>query len=389
MPTPHSRPSPGERSLPSWEEGPERIRALKESADFSIYTPGSDAGLPVSILSSFQAPDLNWDDETETLRERIQGTVSALLGLVGIDADPVRSREHILLSTIVESAWRAGQELDLAKLIQAVQKPPFRQVGVLDVDAFYPEKDRFGLAMAINNIIAAPAFQSWLSGQPLDIAGFLWTPEGKPRHAIFYIAHLSDAERMFFVTMLLNQLVTWMRTQPGTTSLRALLYMDEVFGYFPPIANPPSKLPLLTLMKQARAFGVGVVLTTQNPADLDYKGLTNAGTWLIGRLQAERDKARLLEGLESASAEAGSALNRTEIDKIITGLGSRVFLLHNVHEDHPVTFQTRWAMSYLRGPFTRLQVRDLVADHKAQLESAVAQTSASVAGATAQADNDA
>ncbi len=346
--------------LAEWGQDGERIRMLRDTAEFAIYTPGSDAGMPVSILQSFAAPSLSWDTEAELLRERVQGTVSALLGLIGVSADPVRSREHILLSNLFEHFWRKGEDLDLPKLILSIQNPPIRTLGVFDVDTFFPEKDRFGLAMMLNNIIAAPAFQSWLSGQPLDIASFLWSPKGKPRHSVFYIAHLSEPERMFFVTMLLNQLVTWMRTQPGTTSLRALLYMDEVFGFFPPVANPPSKMPMMTLMKQARAFGVGVVLTTQNPADLDYKGLTNAGTWFIGRLQAERDKARLLEGLESASAEAGSALNRSQIDRIITGLGSRVFLLHNVHDDGPITFQTRWAMSYLRGPLTRMQVRDLM-----------------------------
>jgi hypothetical protein len=356
--------------LAGWGQDGERIQMLKESADFAIYTPGSDAGLPVSILQSFAAPSLSWETESELLRERIQGAVSALLGLVGIDADPVQSREHILLSTIFEHFWRLGEDLDLPKLIISIQSPPVRKLGVFDVDTFFPEKDRFGLAMRLNAIIAAPGFQSWLQGQPMDIPSLLSTAEGKPRHSIFYIAHLSDPERMFFVTMLLNQLITWMRTQPGTTSLRALLYMDEVFGFFPPVANPPSKTPLMTLMKQARAFGVGVVLTTQNPADLDYKGLTNAGTWFIGRLQAERDKARLLEGLESASATAGESLNRGEMEKIISGLDSRVFLLHNVHEDHPIVFNTRWAMSYLRGPLTRLQVRDLVQQEDMHVDAA-------------------
>lgn len=351
--------------LASWEEGPERIRALKASADFAIYTPGSDSGLPISIISSFKAPALDWDTEAEALRERIQGTVSALLGLAGIDADPVRSREHILLSTILENAWRSGEDLDLARLIMSVQKPPFRQVGVFDVDTFFPEKDRFGLAMALNNIIASPSFASWLQGEPLDIAGLLYTPTGKPRHSIFYIAHLSDAERMFFVTILLEQLITWMRGQPGTTSLRALLYMDEVFGYFPPSANPPSKRPMLTLLKQARAFGVGVVLTTQNPVDLDYKGLTNTGTWFIGKLQADRDKQRLLDGLEGALAQGGVSTNRADLDRLISSLESRVFLLHNVNQGSPLVFQTRWAMSYLRGPLTREQVKRLMADRKA------------------------
>lgn len=358
------------KGLAEWGQDGERIRMLRETADFVIYTPGSDAGVPISIMHSFDAPALSWDTDAELLRERIQGTVSALLGLVGVEADPVRSREHILLSTIFEHYWRNGENLDLPKIILAIQNPPIRQLGVFDVDTFFPQKERFGLAMTLNNIIASPSFQSWMQGQPLNIPSFLSTPEGKTRHSIFYIAHLSDAERMFFVTILLNELITWMRTQPGTTSLRALLYMDEIFGFFPPIANPPSKKPLLTLMKQARAYGVGVTLTTQNPADLDYKGLTNAGTWFIGRLQAERDKERLLDGLSSASAEAGQSLNRAELGRLISGLGNRVFLLHNVHEDARLIFQTRWAMSYLRGPLTRTQVRELMAGRSAEVPAA-------------------
>ena len=371
--------------LASWEEGPDRIKALKAAADFAIYTPGSEAGLPVSILSSFKAPDLDWDTETEILRDRIQGTVSALLGLVGIEADPVRSREHILLSSILENAWRAGQDLDIAKLIMAVQKPPFRQVGVFEVDTFFPEKERFNLAMTLNNIIASPSFSAWMSGEPLDIGAMLHTPAGKPRHSIFYIAHLSDAERMFFVTILLEQVISWMRAQPGTTSLRGLLYMDEVFGYFPPTANPPSKRPMLTLMKQARAFGLGVMLTTQNPVDLDYKGLTNAGTWFIGKLQAERDKARLLEGLQGALSSAGVSADMDDLDKTITSLDSRVFLLHDINLKTPVIFQTRWAMSYLRGPLTRQQIKTLMAPRRASAASEAATAAASSGGASASA----
>ena len=362
--------------LASWGQGPERIRMLKDSAEFRIFTPGSESGLPISIIASLKAPALNWDDNQEALREQIQGTVSALLGLVGVEADPLRSREHILMANIFENFWRQGKDLDLAKLIMAIQNPPVRQLGVFDVDTFFPEKDRFGLAMALNDIIASPGFSAWTEGEPLDIADLLHTPTGKPRHSIFYIAHLSDAERMFFVTLLLEQLVTWMRQQSGTTSLRALLYMDEIFGFFPPVANPPSKGPMLTLLKQARAFGVGVVLTTQNPVDLDYKGLTNAGTWFIGKLQTDRDKARVLDGLETAASTAGGALNRSELDRAISGLGNRVFLLHNVHEDKPVIFQTRWAMSYLRGPLTRSQVRELMKDAKTETAAAASATPA-------------
>jgi len=355
------------KGLADWAEGPERILMLKKSADFRIYTPGSDAGLPISILASLKAPALSWDEDEELLREQIQGTVRALLGLVGIEADPLQSREHILLSNIFEHFWRQGKDLDLTGLIAAVQSPPMRQVGAFDVDTFFPEKERFGLAMSLNNIIASPGFGAWLQGDPLDISSLLYTSDGTPRHSIFYIAHLSEAERMFFVTLLLEQIVTWVRQQSGTTSLRALLYFDEVFGFFPPVANPPSKQPLLTLLKQARAFGFGVVLTTQNPVDLDYKGLSNAGTWFIGKLQTDQDKGRVLDGLQSASAAAGSAPDRRQIDRIISALGSRVFLLHNVHEDQPVIFHTRWAMSYLRGPLTRSQVRQLMAEVKPEV----------------------
>ena len=346
--------------LGKWGQSGERIRALRDGTDFAIYTPGSDAGIPVSVMSSFAAPEGDWEHEAEYLRERVSGTVSGILGLIGVDADPVQSREHILLANIFEHHWRAGRDLDLATLILAIQDPPVRRLGVFDVDTFFPEKERMALAMQLNNLIAAPGFQSWVDGQPLDIPAFLSAPDGRPRHSIFYIAHLSDAERMFFVTMLLNQVVTWMRAQPGTTSLRALVYMDEIFGFLPPVSEPPSKKPFLTLFKQARAYGLGVVLTTQNPVDLDYKALTNAGTWFIGRLQTERDKMRLLEGLEVAAADSTEALKRSELDRLISSLDKREFLLHNVHEDAPITFRTRWAMSYLRGPLTRGQVATLM-----------------------------
>ena len=358
--------------LAEWGQGSERIQMLKDSVDYTVYTPGSDAGVPVSILGSLAAPKLSFDTHAETLRDRISGTTSALLGLVGVKADPLLSREAILLSNIFEHFWRKGEDLDLAKLILAIQTPPVRQVGVFDVDTFFPQKDRFGLAMAFNNLMAAPSFQSWLEGDPLDIDRLFFTAEGKPRHSIFYIAHLSDSERMFFVTLLLEALVTWMRGQTGTTSLRALLYFDEIFGFFPPVQEPPSKKPMLTLLKQARAFGLGAVLVTQNPVDIDYKGLTNAGTWFIGKLQAERDKDRVLQGLKGAIAEAGRSSDAVDYDALITALSSRVFLMNNVHEDGPVVFQTRWVMSYLRGPLTRPQVRELMAPKKALLAAQAA-----------------
>ncbi|MBS0181593.1 MAG: ATP-binding protein [Nitrospira sp.] len=348
------------KGLASWQQDGARIQRLRDAADMAIYTPGSSAGLPVSILKSFAAPAADVREDAELLRERISTTVTSLLGLLGIEADPIQSREHILLSTILDQRWRKEEDLDLAALIQAIQSPPISKIGVMDVDSFFPSKDRFALAMKLNNLLAAPGFQAWMEGEALDIQSLLYTPAGKPRLAIFSIAHLNDAERMFFVTLLLSQMVGWMRAQSGTTSLRALLYMDEIFGYFPPVANPPSKLPLMTLLKQARAFGLGVVLATQNPVDLDYKGLANTGTWFIGRLQTERDKARVLEGLEGASTSAGKKFDRGRMEQTLAGLGNRIFLMNNVHEDEPVVFETRWCLSYLRGPLTRTQIKMLM-----------------------------
>ncbi len=348
------------KGLAGWQQDGARIQRLRDAADVAIYTPGSNAGLPVSILKSFAAPAADVREDAELFRERISTTVTSLLGLLGIEADPIQSREHILLSTILDHTWRNEEDLDLAALIHAIQAPPVSRIGVMDVDSFFPSKDRFALAMKLNNLLAAPGFQSWLEGEALDIQSLLYTPAGKPRLAIFSIAHLNDAERMFFVTLLLSQMVGWMRAQSGTTSLRALLYMDEIFGYFPPVANPPSKLPLMTLLKQARAFGLGVVLATQNPVDLDYKGLANTGTWFIGRLQTERDKARVLEGLEGASSSAGKKFDKGRMEQTLAGLGNRIFLMNNVHEDEPVVFETRWCLSYLRGPLTRTQIKQLM-----------------------------
>jgi hypothetical protein len=353
------------KGLADWGQSGDRIQRLRDAADVAIYTPGSSAGIPVSILKSFSAPEPAFREDGELMRERISTTVDSLLGLLGVDADPIRSREHILLSMLIDQTWRQGQDLDLATLIRQIQAPPTTRIGVLDLETFYPSKDRFDLVLALNSMLAAPGFSSWLEGDPLDIARILHGASGKPQLAIFSIAHLNDAERMFFVSLLLNQVLGWMRTQSGTTSLRALLYMDEIFGYFPPVANPPSKTPLLTLLKQGRAFGLGVVLATQNPVDLDYKGLSNAGTWFIGRLQTDRDRQRVLDGLEGAAAGAASGFDRQRMERILAGLGSRIFLMNNTHEDAPAVFQSRWTMSYLRGPVIRDQIKALMGPHKA------------------------
>lgn len=344
------------KGIGEWGMDQARIMDLKNSVDFSIFTPGSDAGISVSVLSSLAAPDLDWEDNREVLRERISSTVTALLGLVGMnDLDPIRSREHILLSNIFEEHWSKKRDLSLEELILQIQTPPFDKLGAFPVDSFFPQKDRTELAMIVNNILAAPAFEAWREGQSLDIQSLLFTPQGTPRHSIFYLAHLSDGERMFFTTLLLSAVETWMRTQKGSTSLRALLYMDEIYGYLPPTANPPSKQPLLRMLKQARAFGLGLLLATQNPVDMDYKALSNTGTWFIGKLQTERDKNRLLDGLESLAG----GIPRAQMDKLISSLGKRVFVMNNVNEKAPILFQTRWVMNFLAGPIMRQQIPDL------------------------------
>jgi hypothetical protein len=339
--------------LREWGMAEDRILALKNAAQYAIFTPGSDSGIPVSVLSSLAAPGLEWKDNRETLREKISSTVTALLGLVGYeDIDPIRSREHILLATIFETYWSQGKDLELTELILQTQNPTFEKLGAFPVNTFFPARDRMELAMALNSILAAPAFEVWREGQVLDIKSMLYTADNRPRHNIFYLAHLSDAERMFFITLLLSAVESWMRTQSGATSLRTLLYMDEIFGYLPPQRNPPSKQPLLRMLKSARAFGLGLLLATQNPVDVDYKALSNAGTWFIGKLQTEQDKNRLLDGLESAS----SVVPRSVFDKLISTLGKRVFVLHNIHASEPVLFQSRWAMNFLAGPMTRAQI---------------------------------
>ena len=340
-----------------------RIELLKNSSEFAVYTPGSDSGLPLAILKTFSAPPPGLP--REELAQRIDATVAALLGLTGISADPLQSREHVFIAQLLLHAWNKGEDLDLAQLIGRVQVPPIRTIGAFDVETFYPEKDRLKLALALNNLLASPSFATWIEGDPLDLTVLM--KGSKPRQVIFYLAHLDDSQRMFFISLLLSEILSWTRKQQGSTSLKHIVYFDEVFGYIPPHpANPPTKAPLMTLMKQARAFGVGILLATQNPVDLDYKALSNAGTWIIGKLQTDRDKARLISGLEGVAAERGTLSDRGFLDNVISALGNRVFLLHDVHQPKPVIMQSRWALTFLRGPMTRDQVADLMAPLKEQ-----------------------
>lgn len=343
--------------LEGWDQDGERIQRYKGAAEFTIYTPGSDAGVSVSVLGSFDPPPED-SRSGEAFTERVDASVASLLSLIGVEADPLQDGEHIFLAKVVGEAWTEGRSLTLADMIDALQSPPFEKLGVMEVDNFFPPKERNELAMRLNGLIASPGFAAWAQGEPLDADRLFFGDNGKPRVSVFCIAHLDDAERMFFVTKLLGEIIAWMRRQSGTGSLRALVYMDEIFGYLPPTANPASKKLFLTLLKQARAFGLGLVLSTQNPVDMDYKALSNCGTWFVGRLQTERDKMRLLDGLEGASQNA--TFDRSEMDKILSGVGKRTFLLHNVHDAHPTLMTTRWVLSYLAGPLTRDQIKTLM-----------------------------
>ena len=347
------------KGLGDWGQDGKRVEKLRDAAEFALYTPGSAAGRPLSIMASFAAPDPEIVNDAELLQDRVTTAATSVLTLAGVDAEPIKSREHVLIANLFTDSWRAGRDLDLATLIMQIQTPPIAKVGVLDLESFFPSKDRFALAMQLNQLLAAPGFHAWMQGEPLDIDDLLYGLNGRPRVSVISIAHLDDQQRMFFVSLLLNEVVSWMRSQRGTSSLRALIYFDEIFGFLPPVANPPSKRPLLTLLKQARAFGIGIVVATQNPVDLDYKALANAGTWMLGRLQTERDKARVLDGLEGAATASGGGFDRGEIDRLLSSLGKRQFLLHNVHDAQPTVFETRWALSYLRGPLGREEVKRL------------------------------
>ena len=353
--------------LAGWDITGDRIRALKDAADVTIYTPGSSNGVPLNIVGDLRAPSGAADPEM--LQDEIEGLVASLLGLLGIESDPLSGREHILLANLVNKAWTEGRSIDLASLVAQVQTPPMRKLGVIDLETFYPASDRLALAMKLNGLLASPAFATWAEGAPLDIDALLYGENRKPQAAIIELAHLSDQERQFVVTLVLSKVVTWFRQQSGTPDLRALIYMDEVFGFVPPSAMPPAKKPILTIFKQARAFGVGMVLATQNPVDMDYKALSNAGTWMIGRLQTERDKARLMEGL----SDAAGATDLQQIGDTISGLNKREFLLHSTKSNAPTMFTSRWAMSYLPGPLSREQIATLMkASPKRALASAVA-----------------
>lgn len=364
------------KGLGSWGLDGTDVADLKKAANPIIYTPGSTAGVPLNAMGRLSKPD---SDDPQVLQDEVDSTVAGLLSLVGIESDPLSGREHILMSNLITRAWDEGTPMDLPTLLGQMMDPPIRKLGVLELDSFFPPKDRTALVMKLNGLLASPSFAAWSEGEPLDMQSMLWDTNGDPRAAIVSLSHLDESERQFAVTLVLSKLISWMRSQSGTGELRVLVYIDEVAGYAPPVSNPPTKGPILTLLKQARAFGVGLVLSTQNPIDLDYKAISNAGTWLIGRLQTEQDKNRLIDGLRGADGSVDVA----EVERMISGLGKRQFVLRSTRSATLPLLTTRWAMSYLAGPLTRDQIGELMTEHKEAADSAPAAATAAAAPAAA------
>ncbi len=352
-----------------WKEGiasfgQDSSRVAKFAAvDKTIYTPGSSSGVGINILSSLSKPSMEIMEDSDSFTAYLSSTVASLLALVDIEANPLESKEFILLSQIIANAWQNDKDLGIDTLVGSIITPTFKKIGVLPLESFYPQSERFKLASKFNSVIASPAFMGWLSGESLDIDKLLFTSDGKAKVSIFSIAHLNDSQKMFFVTLLLNKVIAWMRRQSGSNRLRALLYMDEIYGFFPPVKNPPSKEPMITLLKQARAYGLGVVLSTQNPVDLDYKGLSNIGTWCIGRLQTTQDIERVIDGL---GGKIDSSFSKTEIANLLANLKKRTFFLKSAHLDDIRLFTTRWVLSYLKGPLKKDEIARLMASKKGQ-----------------------
>ncbi|AUX43948.1 hypothetical protein SOCE26_054040 [Sorangium cellulosum] len=349
--------------------GPADVAALRARMAPRLLTPGTTAGEPIHVLSALETRSPLWDEDEEAAREALSASLSLLLRLVGRDPDPARSREHVLLAHLAERRLRGGQAAGLEELLADLAAPPIAAVGALEVDAFFAPKERQALARELNTLLASPTFATWRKGAPLDVAGWLergapgapGADAGKTPAVIVSVAHLEDDERLLVLGLLFEQLLSWVRGLSGTSDLRALVVFDEVFGFLPPHpASPPTKRPLLALLKQARAFGVGVVLATQNPMDLDYKALSNAGAWFVGRLQTDADRERVVEGLSGSDGGAGG-VDAAALSATLKALPPRTFFVRNVHmRPTSLLAETRFSLSWLRGPVTRREIGRLV-----------------------------
>ena len=350
-----------QRGLTGWGITQEHLSHYRTSTHVRVLTPGSSAGERVHLLSALERPSAHWTDDREAARQSLSAAISLLLRLVGRDADPARSKEHVLLSVLAERRLVAHQPADLKSLIQDLLEPPITDVGALPVDGFVSSAQRGALAAALNALLVAPSFSSWRDGTSLDVGQWMTGSEARTPAVVFSVAHLEGEERALVLGLLLDEMLSWVRSLPGTRRLRALVVIDEVFGLLPPHpANPPTKAPIVSLLKQARAYGVGLMLATQNPMDLDYRALSNAGLWCIGRLQADADRARVIDGLSLSASGSGST---KQLHHTVKKLAKRWFVMRDVHDEIGVRlFQPRWAMSFMRGPMTRAEIRRAVAE---------------------------
>jgi len=340
--------------LEAWGIGERELGDFHEKTAVRVITPGSTAGEPLHVLSSLERRSPRWDTDPEAARSALAAAVSLVLRLLGRDPDPARSREHVLLSVLAERRLHAGSPADIPSLLEDLAKPPIARIGALPVDTYLPKSERRALAAALNSLIASPTFESWRSGAPIDVEGWLRPVNARAPAVIVSVAHLDDEERALVLGVLLEELLAYTRSLPGSQRLKALCVFDEVYGFLPPYpANPPTKRPLVALMKQARAFGVGVVLATQNPMDLDYRALGNAGIWFLGRLQTDADRARVVDGLGGKGAAPGA-----DLGNLLQHLQPRWFVVRDVHASNGLKLlQPRYAMSWLRGPMTRTELR--------------------------------
>jgi hypothetical protein len=316
-----------------------------------VVTPGSDAGEPLHLLSALERRSTRWDTDEEGARATLAAAVSMVLRLIGRDGDPGKSREHAFLCVLAEARLKRGSAAPLDALLPELIEPPCESIGALSVEDFIGLRQRRELAADLNTLIASPSFQAWRQGQDLDVAKWMEPVEGKTPVTVISVAHLDDEERMLVLGVIFEEALTWVRSLPGSSRLRGLIVLDEAHGFLPPHpSNPPTKRPLVALMKQARAYGVGCVLATQNPMDLDYRALSNAGFWALGRLQTDADRARVMEGL-------GEDKKKSELGAIVKKLAQRWFVVRDARESGLRLLQPRWAMSYLRGPMTRMEIQ--------------------------------
>jgi hypothetical protein len=344
-----------------WNLSESDLAAFTRDTQIRLITPGANSGESLHVLSSLEKRSPRWDTDPEAARSALSAAVSLVLRLLGRDPEPARSKEHVLLSVLAERRLLAGQNAELPALMQDVTSPPIAEVGALPISTFMKKSERLRLAASLNTLLASPTFASWRQGAALDVQSWL-TPDatGRTPAVILSVAHLDDEERALVLGVVLEDILSWVRSLPGSQQLKALVMFDEVYGFLPPHpANPPTKRPIVALMKQARAFGVGVVVATQNPMDLDYRALSNAGVWCIGRLQTDADRARVIDGLRGAlSVEQTDAAIEEDLGRTIQRLADRWFVIKDTHAKvGPLLLQPRYAMSWLRGPMTRGELR--------------------------------